>query len=126
MSTSYQLIDTSSSPSATPSSALITNSNDDHGLVIHILAGSLGDDDNRASLEIIAVNDDEAASQAYFRVDDIVPNDTTIVAFFPGITPIAETVNVQRSAVLPPKWQVQMSSVMSLDLAVTVTATTLK
>lgn len=98
---------------ATGASAVI-ESNGARGLQLLALVGAGGDDNNLLNVSIIAISDE--ASQETLRFDGIPVENTTVLTIYPGIAAANGDFAKSANGVIPPKFQLLVSSTMSLPL----------
>lgn len=102
---------------ATGASAVI-ESNGARGLQLLALVGVGGDDNNLLSVSVIAISAGDEASQESLRFDSIPVENTTVMTLYPGIPTAINPGGTTQSAngVIPPKFQILVSSDMGLPL----------
>lgn len=96
------------------------------GLQIVAVAGSLGDDDNRAEIAVMAVSEFNAEnSQEVYRFTGIAPNDTYALLLYPGTESGIQGSSATLNGVLPAKFQLRANNVMGLPMNISVAASML-
>lgn len=106
-----------------PASNVYSNTVGDRGAQLFVQTVNLGDDENTATISIVAIGD--AESQECARWTGIVPNDTTVITFYPGITEGSSANATNFSFVLPAKYQIQASNALGLAMQIIVGQVTL-
>lgn len=86
------------------------------GLQLLGVIGSTGDEDNTVNVSIVAISDDETASQECYRVEGLRAEDTSVVLIYPGIAEASGVAAFRVNAVLPAKFQIQVGNVAGLTM----------
>lgn len=103
--------------SSTTGASAVIESNGSHGLQLLVQVGAGGDDNNLLSVSVIAISASDEASQEVLRFDGIPVENTTALTIYPGVMAANGDFTKTLNSVIPPKFQLLVSSTMGLPLS---------